>query len=739
MIEPIVIIIEGTTDPVIIETGTNVVATEAEALAGVNNVKMMTPLRVKQQVDAAAGAVTSVNGQTGAVTVQPTLVSGTNLKTVNGETLLGSGNLVIAGGAVDSVNGQTGVVVIGPSEISGFDAAAVAALSADLADKLDVDGGNAADPVVLHFLNIASTGATLTGGGLNLSAASDGLQFGTSVTLKPAGANGFIVYEGSTPHLAFNGTVFVFGSAAPQSTTAASSANDLMRKGEVDTALAGKADSSHNHAATDINSGTLDAARLPAPGTTTLGGVKRNTGSAGQFVTGIDTDGSLLRDTPAGAGTVTSVAVSGSDGLEVDSGSPITGSGTIALGVNAAALRSHLNVADGANNYSHPNHSGDVTSTGDGATAIANGVVTNAKLADVATATFKGRTTAGTGVPEDLTAAQARTLLNVADGATANTGTVTSVAATVPTGLTISGSPITGSGTLAIGLDTDRVIPTQTTLDGKVDEGAVTTSGLTMATARLLGRTTASTGAVEEITVGSGLSLTGGELSATGGSATGSYLTSTSSILLEYPAQKAFTISGGDINAPEFAVGRMVQARVQSGTYAGHWVSGRVSANNGSTTLTVEQLHGNNASSGSNTGADWRIYSLGRNVPFGLAFGDTTTLITTGTAKQKFRVPFKCIVVAAFADLHNEAAAGSVAIFDVGVGSTSIFGTNKLEVDTGESTSRTAANAVSVKDDAADSPTILEPANEMQVDIDQAGTGGKGPVLYLTLGPLETT
>jgi hypothetical protein len=54
-------------------------------------------------------------------------------------------------------------------------------------------------------------------------------------------------------------------------------------------------------------------------------------------------------------------------------------------------------------------------------------------------------------------------------------------------------------------------------LDAKVDEGAVTSSGLTMATARMLGRSTASTGAIEEITIGTGLSLTAGELSATGG------------------------------------------------------------------------------------------------------------------------------------------------------------------------------------------------------------------------------
>lgn len=45
--------------------------------------------------------------------------------------------------------------------------------------------------------------------------------------------------------------------------------------------------------------------------------------------------------------------------------------------------------------------------------------------------------------------------------------------------------------------------------------GAVTGSGLTMTTARLLGRTTASTGAIEEISIGSGLSLSAGSLSCT--------------------------------------------------------------------------------------------------------------------------------------------------------------------------------------------------------------------------------
>lgn len=52
-----------------------------------------------------------------------------------------------------------------------------------------------------------------------------------------------------------------------------------------------------------------------------------------------------------------------------------------------------------------------------------------------------------------------------------------------------------------------------------VKAGAITGSGLTQATARLLGRTTASSGAVEEITVGTGLSLSAGSLSSSGSSA----------------------------------------------------------------------------------------------------------------------------------------------------------------------------------------------------------------------------
>lgn len=52
----------------------------------------------------------------------------------------------------------------------------------------------------------------------------------------------------------------------------------------------------------------------------------------------------------------------------------ILGRATVGTGnpekLTATQVRTILNVADGANNYSHPNHSGQVTSTGDGAQVL---------------------------------------------------------------------------------------------------------------------------------------------------------------------------------------------------------------------------------------------------------------------------------------------------------------------------------------------------------------------------------
>jgi hypothetical protein len=68
---------------------------------------------------------------------------------------------------------------------------------------------------------------------------------------------------------------------------------------------------------------------------------------------------------------------------------------------------------------------------------VNNDAITNAKLANVATATIKGRSTAGTGDPEDLTAAQVRTIINVADGAQVNPSIVSKADAEAGASITV--------------------------------------------------------------------------------------------------------------------------------------------------------------------------------------------------------------------------------------------------------------------------------------------------------------
>ena len=48
--------------------------------------------------------------------------------------------------------------------------------------------------------------------------------------------------------------------------------------------------------------------------------------------------------------------------------------------ITPANLRTMINVADGANAYTHPNHTGEITSTNDGATVVADNIIDEANL-----------------------------------------------------------------------------------------------------------------------------------------------------------------------------------------------------------------------------------------------------------------------------------------------------------------------------------------------------------------------
>ena len=97
----------------------------------------------------------------------------------------------------------------------------------------------------------------------------------------------------------------------------------------------------------------------------------------------------------------------------ITAGAGLTGGGDLSANRTLDVV-GDASITVAADNISRAALTGDVTATaGANATTIANGVVTNAKLANMANSTIKGRVSLGTGVPEDMTPAQLKGLLGV--------------------------------------------------------------------------------------------------------------------------------------------------------------------------------------------------------------------------------------------------------------------------------------------------------------------------------------
>ena len=106
-------------------------------------------------------------------------------------------------------------------------------------------------------------------------------------------------------------------------------------------------------------------------------------------------------------------------------------------------------------------------------------------------------------------------------------------------------------------------------------------------------------------------------------------------------------------------------------------------------------------------------------VEYAVAVSDETTVITTGTAKVTFRMPFAMTLTAVRASLTAASSGSGPVTVDINESGISILST-KLTIDDTEKSSTTAAAPAVISDaDLADDA-------EITIDINTAGTGAKG-------------
>jgi hypothetical protein len=417
--------------PAIAITTTFVVASETEMLdlnATSGNIAVRTDINnsfILKQTPASvlsnwqqllsSNAITSVNGKTGVVTLTSSDVGAvpTSRNVAVGSGLTGGGtlgsdvtigvNFVTSGGN----NGTATTVSRGDHTHSDVVASGASGLMSG-ADKSKLDGiannaNNYIHPSGDGNLHVPVTSTTNNGKFLTAGATAGSLSW----TIPPMATQSVNGYLSSVDKTKLDG----ISVGANKTTSSITNGNVKVDTSEVVV---------YTHPSVDGN------LHVPATGTTNNTKVLKAGSTAGS-ASWASVDWSELTGKPStftpSAHTHPFTDITGSvnasqHGVQNDGTLHAVATGSV-NGFMSSADKTKLDgVAANANNYAHPNHTGDVTSTGDGATVIANGVVTLSKMANMATSSIIGRTSSGSGSPEILTPSQVRTMLNVADGAT---------------------------------------------------------------------------------------------------------------------------------------------------------------------------------------------------------------------------------------------------------------------------------------------------------------------------------
>ena len=367
----------------------------------------------------------------------------------------------------------------------------------------------------------------------------------------------------------------------------------------------------------------------------------------------------------------------------------------------------------------------------------------------------------GTGAPQVYPLGSGLSIVGgalTAAGGGGGSGTVTSVGLSVPTGLSVAGSPITTSGTLAITFAAGYSLPltaSQASWDvaAALAATAVQPAGLTSyvqsSDARLSDSREWSATTISQAEAEAGSATTRRAFTAlrvfqaaaawwaATATATGQALATAAN------AAAARTTLGLGTTATaatgDFAAASHNQAAstISDSTATGRAVltaadaaAARTAIGAGTSSLAVSSAApaalAATAAAGSSTDAARSDHAHQRDTDvIVIPVGDEGTALTAGTNKVRFRMPFAATLLAVRANV-NTAPTGSTLIVDVNEAGTSVLGT-KLSIDASETSSTTAASAATITD------TSLADDAEISIDIDQIGSTVAGAGLKVSL------
>jgi hypothetical protein len=117
---------------------------------------------------------------------------------------------------------------------------------------------------------------------------------------------------------------------------------------------------------------------------------------------------------------------------------------------------------------------------------------------------------------------------------------------------------------------------------------------------------------------------------------------------------------------------------------------------------------------------------------FIVACSDEDTVLTTGTSKAVFRMPYAFTITAVRASLKTVGSTSGVTTIDINLGGSSIFTTNLLTIDDGDKTSVGATTSPNI------TTTALTNDGEITIDIDGLSGGATETGLKVTLIGYQT-